>query len=235
MKNAITVKNLTKKFIINHTKNISKDLDSIIAVNNISFEVKKGEMFGIIGLNGSGKSTLLRIIAGIYYPDKGTVEVNGKLAPVLQIGVGFHKELTPKENIIMFGMLMGIPKKDIGKKIEKILDFAELKKFKELKIKHFSAGMKARLAFSTVLEIETDIILIDEVLSVGDIKFKDKSLQAFLEFKRKGKTIVLTSHSMGTISKFCDRVMLLDEGKMIDIGKPDEIISKYKENANIDL
>lgn len=209
--------------ISEHTKN-----ESISALNKISFTVQKGEILGIIGLNGSGKSTLLRIIAGVYSPDSGNVKVNGTLSPLLQLGVGFQNDLNARENIIINGMLLGLSKNKMLEKVTKIINFAELKEFSNLKIKHYSTGMKARLAFSIAMEIDPDILLVDEILSVGDIDFQKKSYEAFLTFKKNKKTILHASHNLNKLLEFSDRILLLQKGKIIMIGNPEEVIKKYK-------
>lgn len=242
---AVELKNITKIFRIdtrNHKlrrelfldkqKNVSAKAVSknfLRALDDVSFYARKGEVLGIIGLNGSGKSTLLQVISGIYQPDSGDVRINGTLAPILRLGTGFNEELFPSENIVLFGILLGIPKKTIESKVNSILEFAELSEFLHLKLKHFSSGMKARLGFSTVLQLNPDILLIDEILSVGDIKFRKKSFEAFLGFKEKGKTILLTAHQMYVMKDICDRVLLLDKGKVLMIGDPDEVTKKYQD------
>ena len=236
--NSVIVENISKSFTLKRTKSIFGKLMDIKKTNrkqviqsldNISFTVQKGQMLGIIGLNGSGKTTLLRIIAGIYKPDNGSVQVNGKMAPLLQIGTGFHPELNAQENIVMFGLLLGLEKKQIEEKVDSIIDFAELKDFTQMKLKNYSTGMRARLGFSTALQVNPDILLVDEVLAVGDMAFRKKSSEAFLSFKEKGKTILYTTHSMKNISELSDRVLLLDKGKIIMIGEPKETIQKYRE------
>jgi len=230
--------NVTKTFRINKRQNIfssiknsqSKELPTCLtALNKVSFEVEKEKVVGIIGLNGSGKTTLLRTIAGVYLPDSGEVKVSGTIAPVLQIGIGFHTELYPKENIVLYGMLLGLKKPEIMKRVDKIIEFAEVKNFSATKLKYFSSGMKARLGFATMLQLDSDILLIDEVLAVGDINFRQKSFKAISSFKEKGKTILFTTHSINTLSEICDEVLLLHKGKKISMGEPDEIIKKYKE------
>jgi len=228
---AIKVKNISKKF-----KTTGKDgknrTHQFFAINNVSFSVKKGEMVGIIGMNGSGKTTLLRTISGIYIPDKGEIFTYGRIAPLLQIGVGFYNEITAKENIFLYGLLLGIKKDHIKKKIKTIIEFAELDEFQNMKLKHYSSGMKARLAFSTALQVDPDILLVDEILSVGDISFRKKSFDAFLSFKRQNKTILLTSHNLATVSELCDRVIWINKGKLEAVGNPSDVIKQYKENAN---
>ena len=235
--NAIEVRNLTKYFKLEKSRKIfgklikSKNFDprSIMAIENVSFEVKKGEMLGIIGLNGSGKTTLLRTIAGIYRPNSGTVITNGTVAPILQIGTGFHEQLDARENIMMYGMLLGIPKSEIKEKIKNIIEFSELEEFVDVKLKRYSAGMRARLAFSTTFEINPDILLIDEVLAVGDRRFKEKCFMKFASFKKNGKTILYTTHSLERVYKLIDRLLVLHHGKVVTIGKPDDASKKYDE------
>jgi len=237
--NMITVENLTKTFTLKRTKSVFgkiKDLKkpkskqmTIHCLDGISFEVKKGEMLGIIGLNGSGKTTLLRTISGVYKPDSGSVKVNGKMAPLLQIGTGFHPELNGEENIIMYGLLLGLSKDEIKAKVNSIIEFAELQNFTEMKLKNYSTGMRARLGFSTALEVDPDILLVDEVLAVGDAAFREKSENAFLEFKKAGKTVLYTTHNISKISKISDRVLLIDKGKLVMIGDPEETVAKYQE------
>ena len=217
--------------IFTKLNDISKDSGNnlVHSIDDVSFSVKKGEMLGVIGLNGSGKTTLLRIITGVYQPDSGSVKVQGKMAPLLQIGTGFHPELNSQENIMMYGLLLGLNKEEIKSKIPAILEFAELQDFTEMKLKNYSTGMRARLGFSTALQVDPDILLVDEVLAVGDAAFKEKSSKAFLSFKERGKTIVYTTHNIRSVSKLSDRVLLLDKGKLVMIGKPKEVVAKYDE------
>jgi len=244
MEESILVKNVTKIFNLSkplHEKtegveNVyahTKKNRQIIALDDVSFSVSKGEVLGILGLNGSGKTTLLRILSGIYLPDRGFVKTNGKLAPLLQLGTGFHKELVASENIIMYGMLLGFSKDEIKKRVPKIIEFAELEQFSSMPLKQYSSGMRARLAFSTGFQIDPDILIIDEILSVGDIKFRAKGLDAILSLKKNNKTIILASHSMNMIAKICDRALILQQGKLIGMGDTTTMIKKYKEIANI--
>jgi len=234
----VLVENVTKRFgltkphgVVQFLRNYYQDKNArkLVALDNISFNVPRGEMLGIIGMNGSGKTTLLRIIAGIYLPDKGKVSVNGRLAPMLHIGTGFHNELVASENIILSGMLYGLSKSEISQKVEKIIELAELQEFSEMKFKYYSSGMKARLAFSTAVQIDPEILLVDEILSVGDLAFRKKSYKMFLSLKEKGRTILYSTHNLSTLPQLCDRVLLLHNGKMINIGPPNEIIEQYKE------
>lgn len=228
---AITVENVTKVFNLGKSKfwKHGESNDKLVALDEISFRVKSGEIFGIIGNNGSGKTTLLRTISGILQPDFGKIHVSGEITPLLQIGTGFHGELTPSENIVISGMLLGISKSEIKQKINKIIEFAELERFQNMKLKHFSTGMRTRLAFSTAMQVDPDIILVDEIFAVGDISFKRKSFELFKTLKKNNKTIVMTTHNLNILPKFCDRVLLLHHGKKIAMGNPDEVINKYKE------
>ena len=235
---SIEIENVSKTFHVSKPSGASNTIKKIfhksaqnelIALNNVSFTISKGEMIGIIGLNGSGKTTLLRTIAGIYSPDTGKIRIQGKMAPLLQIGTGFHDELTASDNIVMYGMLLGFSKSKIKQKISSIIEFAELEDFEEMKLKHYSTGMKARLAFSTALQIEPDILLVDEILAVGDIAFRKKSFDAFLSFKEQGKTILYSSHNISNMPELCDRVVLLHKANVVMVGKPTEVITKYKE------
>ena len=239
MEPAIIVNNISKSFDMNKSiglKNIlmskinnNQKSSKLLALDGISFSVNKGEMLGIIGLNGSGKTTLLRIISGIYHPDIGDIQINGVMAPLLQIGTGFHNEYVAKENIMMYGFLIGLTKLEIEQKIDSIIEFAELSDFTNMRLKHYSTGMRMKLAFSTAIQINPDILLVDEILSVGDAAFREKSLNAFLSFKRENKTILYTSHNSDKLSKLCDRVLLLHHGKVHSIGDPDTVLSNYKE------
>jgi len=233
----VIVDNLTKTFKMRGKHNSSSSKTSrftngrLVALNNISFRVFEGEVFGIIGFNGGGKTTLLRTIAGLYQPDSGKITVKGHLAPLLQLGIGFQNELTAPENIIMSGMLHGISKSEMKNRVEKIIEFAELEEFADMQIKNYSNGMRARLSFSTALQIDPDILLVDEILAVGDIGFREKSQKAFLSFKEKGKTILYATHSLGMLPKLCDRVLLIHHGKIVMIGSPEEVVKRYKELA----
>ena len=237
---AIIVENISKSFKLKRKKSVFfrrlnnfpekiARKDTLQSLKDISFTVAKGEMIGIIGLNGSGKTTLLRTIAGIYNPDSGHVRVNGMMAPLLQIGTGFHPELNDEENIIMYGVLLGMTKKEITKKIPQILEFAELEDFADMKLKHFSSGMRARLGSGTALQIDPDIMLVDEILAVGDAAFRKKSSEAFIQFKERKKTILYSTHNLGVVSELSDRILLLDKGNLVTIGNPDEVIERYKE------
>ena len=234
---SIKLQNVFKSFNVSSPGILNKfslrrSSQKINALDNISFEVKKGEILGITGLNGSGKTTLLRIIAEVYQPDSGLVKIQGKLAPLLHIGSGFQEELAAKDNVMMSGRLLGLTKSEINEKFVDILEYAELTKFSNLKLKHYSSGMKMRLAFSTILQIDPDIILLDEAMAVGDKVFKEKSFESFESYKKRGKTIVFTTHNLGQVLDFCDRAMLVHQGKIASIGNPTDVVKKYRELTN---
>lgn len=225
-KDSIIVKNLVKTF--KAPKNFKDKSNLIYALNDISFSLEKGQILGIIGKNGSGKTTLLRTISGIYNPTSGNITVNGKLAPVLQIGIGFRNEISSIENIIMYGLLLGLKKDEIKDKVNTILEFADLKEFARMKLKYFSSGMRTRLAFATAMQIKSEIFLVDEILAVGDMDFKEKSFNEFMRLKKEGKTIIHTTHNLSAVERFSDKVLFLDKGKQVEIGDPKEVIAKYK-------
>ena len=242
--NSINVKNVSKKFRLYHEKrttlyesitgsiNRKPHYETLQVLDDISFNVKKGESFGIVGRNGSGKTTLLRILSHIYQPDSGSVETNGIVVPVLALGLGFHPDLTAITNIYQSSILLGISKKQIKEKIDDIIKFAELEKFADTKIKNFSSGMAMRLAFSTAVQVDPAVLLLDEVMAVGDINFQKKCLDVMLDFKKRGKSIVLVSHGPDSIQSFCDRAMFIKDGSIDIIGKPDEVIDSYTTYMN---
>jgi len=197
------------------------------ALRNVSFKVNKGESLGVIGKNGSGKTTLLRIIGGIFKPDEGSIKVEGKVSTLLSRTVGFQPELSGLENIYLSGTILGLKKKKIDAIIDDIIDFSELNNFIDVPIKTYSAGMYARLGFSIVVNIERDVILIDEILGVGDSRFKEKCETKMRQFKERGKTIILVSHNLEAIKKSCDRAVLLDKGAITAEGKPEKVVERY--------
>jgi ABC-type polysaccharide/polyol phosphate transport system ATPase subunit len=197
------------------------------ALKGVSFEVHQGEFFGIAGRNGSGKSTLLKIMASIYRADGGRIQMAGSLAPFIELGVGFNPELTARENIVLNGVLMGLSRRQAQQRIDDVLDFAELRDFVDLKLKNYSSGMMVRLAFAVMVEADADIMLIDEVLAVGDASFAQKCMDVFRAKRRAGKTIVLVTHDMATIQAFCDRAMLVHDGELVYLGDPEETALRY--------
>lgn len=199
-------------------------------LNDINFEVKKGEFFGIVGRNGSGKSTLLKLIAGIYSPDKGAVIVNGSLTPFIELGVGFNPELTGRENVFLNGALLGFNRDEMERMYDEIVDFAELERFMDQKLKNYSSGMQVRLAFSIAIRAKSDILVLDEVLAVGDEAFQRKCDVYFQSIKDDNtKTIILVTHSMGTVKRYCDRAIMISEGRIVASGTPDDVTNKYTE------
>ncbi len=242
---SINVKNVSKKFRLYHEKrntvyesllgsiNRKPHYETLQVLDNISFQVKKGESFGIVGRNGSGKTTLLRILSHIYQPDSGSVETNGIVVPVLSLGLVFHPELTAITNIYQSSILLGISKKQIKESIDDIIKFAELEKFADTKLKNFSSGMQMRLAFATAVQVDPSVLLLDEVIAVGDLNFQKKCLNVMMDFKKRGKSIVLVSHSPGDIEQLCDRAMFLKDGRIDAIGNPHEVLDSYRNYMNI--
>jgi len=201
--------------------------DTFWALKDVSFDIKRGETFGVIGPNGSGKSTLLKLLAGVLYPDSGRITVNGKIAPFLELGVGFQAELTARDNVYLYGAIMGLSRKDIDRKYDLIMDFAELKRFENMKLKNFSSGMYVRLAFSIAIETDPDILLLDEVLAVGDEHFQKKCRKKVEEIRKSGKTIVFVSHDLKSVQSLCKKSVLLSGGKVASIGSTESVIQDY--------
>jgi ABC-type polysaccharide/polyol phosphate transport system ATPase subunit len=205
----------------------SNEVRVLRALDGISFEIRQGEFFGIVGRNGSGKSTLLKLLASIYRADAGTIRMAGRLAPFIELGVGFNDDLTARENVLLNGVMMGLTPQETRGRLDAVIDFAELDEFVELKIKNYSSGMLVRLAFSVMLQADADVLLIDEVLAVGDAAFQQKCADAFHEMKMAGKTIILVTHEMTTVEEYCDRAMLIDDGKIQHLGDPGEVGRHY--------
>ncbi|MGC1851827.1 MAG: ABC transporter ATP-binding protein [Solirubrobacterales bacterium] len=205
----------------------SRDYRELRALDGVSFEVRQGEFFGIVGRNGSGKSTLLKLLASIYRADAGTIRMAGRLAPFIELGVGFNVELTARENVVLNGVMMGLTPQETRDRLDAVLEFAELEDFVDLKLKNYSSGMLVRLAFSLMMEVDADILLIDEVLAVGDAAFQQKCADAFYRMKAAGKTIVLVTHEMTTVEEYCHRAMLIDGGQIQHIGDPAEVGRRY--------
>jgi len=236
----IEVKNLSKIYRIPHERKNTffetligyikhqMDWEPFYALNNVTLKVNPGEIIGLIGKNGSGKTTLLKILSGITPPTKGTLVVEGEIAPFLSLGIGFHHELTAKENLYLYGAIIGISRQKIEKQLKSILNFAGVERFQDMKLKNFSSGMQARLAFSMMIQSNPDILLIDEILAVGDKDFRPKCISVFKEYKNKGKTVIFASHDLGMIKEYCDKAILLDNGKMIAFDKPKIVIDKYE-------
>jgi len=204
-----------------------RDYRELRALDGVSFEIGQGEFFGIVGRNGSGKSTLLKLLASIYRADSGTIRMAGRLAPFIELGVGFNPELTARENIVLNGVMVGLTPQETRERIEPILEFAELEEFANLKLKNYSSGMLVRLAFSVMMEADADVLLIDEVLAVGDAAFQQKCADAFRDMKAAGKTIILVTHEMTTVERYCHRAMLIDGGRIRHIGDPGDVGRHY--------
>jgi ABC-type polysaccharide/polyol phosphate transport system ATPase subunit len=205
------------------------------AVKNASLEVTKGQALGIIGRNGSGKSTLLKIIAGVYRPTSGTVEVNGTLAPLIELGAGFHHELTGRENILLNGLLMGYSKREMQEREQSIIDFADIGEFIDAPVKQYSSGMYMRLAFSVATEVNPQILLVDEILAVGDIGFQEKCFERISKFREAGKTIVMVTHIMANLQRICERAVLIDHGSILVDSTPDEAVALYHNLMNVEV
>jgi lipopolysaccharide transport system ATP-binding protein len=201
-------------------------------LDGINLDIQKGECFGIIGPNGTGKSTLMRLIAGIIQPDSGSIKITGSLIPLLSLNVGFSNELDAHDNVYQYGMILGFSKKEMDALYDDIIAFSGLEQYQYMPLKHFSSGMRIKLGFSTAVRIDPDILVLDEVLSVGDVSFRQKSRQKILDFCNSDKTVVLVSHSMNTITDICDRAMFLKEGKIGGIGDPEDVIRDYMEVMN---
>jgi len=240
---ALEVNNVSKRFEIPHLKintlrgafvNLfqKQSYEKFDALKDISFSVKKGEFFSIIGKNGSGKSTLLKIIAGIYTPDKGEVKVHCPLSPMLELGIGFNPELSGRDNVFVNGLVLGLSKKEISDKFKDIVAFAGLERFIDQRLKNYSSGMAARLAFSVMIHSDKDFLLIDEVLAVGDTEFQAKCTEYFIKAISEGKTIVFVSHGLDPVQQYSNRVMLLHKGEILEIGEPQKVIQTYLEKCN---
>ena len=226
----ITYKGLKKTSIRASWRHLGEKVELFHALKGVSFDIEEGKILGIIGKNGSGKSTMLRAIAGIFSPDKGSIDLHGHTISLLSIGVGFNPKLTGKENIYLSGMLLGFSEEEIAKKEHEIIEFADIGDFIKKPVKTYSSGMYSKLAFAITAILETDIMLIDEVLSVGDAKFKEKSYNKMKELiSDEKRTVIIVSHSLDTIVQLCDEVLWLNDGKVIEIGKPKEVVDRYSE------
>jgi ABC-2 type transport system ATP-binding protein len=241
--NAISLDGVSKDFVLPHKKansvksiftgfyqkNVLNDNEIQHALKDINFEIKKGEFFGIVGRNGSGKSTLLKILAGIYQPTKGRVSTHGKLVPFIELGVGFNPELTGRENVYLNGAMLGFSEDEISAMYDEIVEFAELERFMDQKLKNYSSGMQVRLAFSMATRADADILLIDEVLAVGDADFQRKCYDYFKSLKKNKKTVVFVSHDMDAIREFCDRALLIEKSEIIAEGKSRDVAKRYSQ------
>ena len=240
----ISVKNVTMKFnlgieatsfketfisLFDKKRRVSKEKNELLALNDVSFEISKGEVVGLIGSNGAGKSTLLKVVSGVMKPTKGNVKVEGVISPMIELGAGFDAELTARENIYLNGAILGYSKKFIDDKFEQIVEFSEIRDFLDVPVKNFSSGMTAKLAFSIATIVDPEILIVDEILSVGDIKFQEKSKKKMMEMINGGTTVLYVSHSLESIKDLCTKVIWLDHGKIVKIGEPKEICKEYYE------
>ena len=238
---SIRVENLRKNFKIYHEKrnsffeglvgmfNRRPYYEILEVLKQVTFDVKKGEIFGIVGPNGAGKTTLLRIISGIYKSDGGKTIIEGSLVPLLGLGVGFEVDLDARANIIRYGILLGFSKKEISSRIDQVIKYAELEQFADTKLKNFSSGMYQRLAFATAYQVNPDILLLDESIFVGDLGFQEKCFNTMRSFKNEGKSIIFVSHNMSVVKDFCDRAMFLNDGVAKIIDQPDKVIKYYQD------
>jgi ABC-type polysaccharide/polyol phosphate transport system ATPase subunit len=234
---AIEIDGVSKRFRLYHDRNQSlkatlmrgrrAKYEEFMAVDDVSLDIAAGESFGFVGRNGSGKSTLLKVVAGIYRPDKGAVTVNGKLSALLELGAGFHPELSGRENVYLNGSILGLSRKELERRFDEIVDFAELHQFIDMPVKNYSSGMYVRLGFSVAINVDPDVLLVDEVLAVGDEMFQRKCSAKFAELREAGTTIVLVSHSLGAIRSMCDRAMWIDRGVAKAVGPAGDVIDEY--------
>lgn len=217
-----------KEYVIKILKRELK-YDEFWALRNISFELNKGERLGILGLNGAGKSTLLKIIAGVYKPSSGKVVSHGKIAPMIELGAGFDHQYTGRENIFLYGSVLGLSSEFLKSKYDEIVEFSELEQFIDVPLKNYSSGMRARLGFSIITAIEPDILILDEVLSVGDAKFRKKSLKRVMDMFERGVTVLYVSHSLDEVKRLCNKAMILEHGQMIAYGDTVDVAKIYEE------
>lgn len=234
---AVEVFNLTKSFRMYKERNQSLKAtvmrgrrsvhEDFVALSDVSFEVPTGSTFGLIGSNGSGKSTLLKCLAKIFYPERGSIVANGRLAALLEVGSGFHPELSGRENIFLNGSILGMSKKEVTRKFDEIVEFSGVSQFIDQPVKNYSSGMYVRLGFSVAISIDPDILVVDEVLAVGDAEFQEKCRGKFVDFKKAGKTVVLVSHSMGTVEDMCDHAAWLSHGELQRVGEAKSTIAAY--------
>lgn len=239
---AVHVQGVSKKFRLYHERNQTLKaaimrrrtavFDDFWALRNVSFDVPRGSTFGLIGSNGSGKSTLLKCLARIYTPDSGTITYNGKMAAMLEVGSGFHHELSGRENVYLNGSILGMSRKEIDRKFDEIVDFSGVEQFIDQPVKNYSSGMYVRLGFAIAINVDPEILVVDEVLAVGDAEFQAKCFDKFAEFRRLGKTVILVSHSMDSIRSMCDHAAWLSHGELKAVGEASSTIAAYEASLN---
>lgn len=240
---AVNVEHVSKKFRLYHERNLS--LKSVLmrgrrsihedlwALQDVSFEVPEGSTFGLIGSNGSGKSTLLKCLAKIYYPDAGSITANGRLAAMLEVGSGFHPELSGRDNIYLNGSILGMSRRTIERKFEEIVDFSGVEQFLDQPVKNYSSGMYVRLGFSVAISVDPDILVVDEVLAVGDTEFQAKCLAKFASFKNEGKTVIVVTHSGETLVEMCDTAAWIEKGSLQQVGDAGDVMEHYLASLNL--
>jgi ABC-type polysaccharide/polyol phosphate transport system ATPase subunit len=244
MSDVIVVDHVSKGFLLPHQRRTSVkevflhplrkvDYERNLALNDVTFSVEDGECFGVIGPNGGGKSTLLKILAGIYRPDAGSVRIAGRLSPFIELGVGFQPDLNARDNIRVNGTLLGLTPKEVDERFDEIVGFAELERFVDQKLKNYSSGMQVRLAFAIAIQVPFEILLLDEVLAVGDQSFQEKCFETFERFRDEGKSIVLVSHDLTSIGRYCDRALLLQDGLCTGIGPAQDVIELYEHHERV--
>ena len=237
---AVSVQGVSKSFRLPHEQystlkqrvlhpRRTRSFSELRALQDVHLDIAPGEFFGIVGRNGSGKSTLLKCLAGIYSVDSGRVEVRGRLSPFIELGVGFHPELSARDNVVINAIMLGLTRKQALERFDEIIAFAELEEFVDLKLKNYSSGMSVRLGFAVAIQVDADVLLVDEVLAVGDASFQQKCFDEFDRLKAEGRTIIFVTHGMDSVRRFCDRAMLIERGDVVDIGDPDAIAAKYAE------
>jgi ABC-type polysaccharide/polyol phosphate transport system ATPase subunit len=238
MTNAVSITNVSKKFRLYHERN--QTLKSAImrrrrsvyedfwALRDVSFDVEQGSTFGLIGSNGSGKSTLLKCLAKIYWPTSGSISYAGRMAALLEVGSGFHHELSGRENIYLNGSILGMSRKEIDRKFDDIIEFSGVEQFIDQPVKNYSSGMYVRLGFSVAISVEPDILIVDEVLAVGDAEFQEKCFQKFRDYRQQGRTVILVSHSMSSVRTMCDQVAWLNKGELMTVGAAEATIAAYE-------
>jgi len=239
---AVVVDNVSLKYRMYKEKNDSLKTallrgrrsvhEDFLALDGVSFDVPAGSTFGLVGRNGAGKSTLLKCLARIIYPDGGSIRANGKVASLLEVGSGFHPELTGRENIFLNGSILGMSKKDLTRKLDEIIDFSGVRKFIDQPVKNYSSGMYVRLGFSIAINVDPDILVVDEILAVGDAAFKAKCAQKFVDFKNAGKTVIMVTHSMGSLKEMCDQAAWIDQGRLVTVGDAPSVIAAYMESVD---
>jgi ABC-type polysaccharide/polyol phosphate transport system ATPase subunit len=237
---SVVARGVGKRFVLPHQRYSTlkervlhpfagRDADEFEALRDVNLAVKQGEFFGIVGRNGSGKSTLLKCLAGIYALDAGEIVVNGRLSPFIELGVGFNQELSARDNVLINAIMLGLSRREARARFDEIIEFAELEEFVDLKLKNYSSGMSVRLGFSVAIQVEAEVLLVDEVLAVGDAAFQQKCFDAFDDLKSKNRTILYVTHDMGSIERFCDRGLVLERGGVVDEGHPEQITRTYNE------